>query len=293
LSGQIIDTFDDFLNYWSVANSLDLDQQIRLWQGSYMVKYPELMEKVIHGYEEENLDWREVAREKVFPKLSDHLQLMHEARENILAIHGPIFTKAHNVLRLDFPISLVIYVGIGCGAGWATRYAGLPAILVGLENVAESGWHTKERLQGLVSHEIGHLAHMAWRKEWERFEGAEQNPLFQLYSEGFAQRCEHLILGREAWHQAQAEGWINWCETHRGWLAQEFLKRLEHHSSVRDFFGSWFDIQGRKETGYFLGHEFIRNLEKSFTVREIALLDEKEVQERAIKFLINEGSRPP
>jgi len=293
LERKIIDTYDDFLTYWSFANSLDLAQQIGLWQTSYMAKYPELLEKISHSYEEEDLDWKEVAKEKVFPKLRDNLQLMHEARENALVIYGPICTKAHAVLRLDFPMTLVIYVGIGCGAGWATRYEGRPAILLGLENVAESRWHTEDGLQGLVSHEIGHLAHMAWRNEWDRFEGAEQNPSFQLYSEGFAQRCEHLILGRGAWHQAQDDGWINWCEAHRGWLAQEFLKRMKGLSPVRDFFGSWFDIRGRKETGYFLGHEFIRNLEKSYTVREIALLDAKEVEEQAIRFLINEGSRTP
>ena len=105
---KIIDTYDDFLTYWSVANSLALARQIGLWQTSYMAKYPELLEKMVHNYEEENLDWREVAREKVFPDLSDNLQLMHEARENILAIYGPICTKAYKALRLDFLISLVI-----------------------------------------------------------------------------------------------------------------------------------------------------------------------------------------
>lgn len=48
-----------------------------------------------------------------------------------------ICTKASKKIGLDFSITLVIYVGIGCGAGWATTYNRQPAILLGLENIAE------------------------------------------------------------------------------------------------------------------------------------------------------------
>ncbi len=110
--------------------------------------------------------------------------------------------KASQRLELNFNITLVIYVGIGCGAGWTTTYSGQPSILLGLENIAEQKWHTKSKLQCLISHEIGHLVHMKWRDEWETFEKNE-DPLFQLYSEGFAQRCEHVIVGKETWHMAR------------------------------------------------------------------------------------------
>jgi hypothetical protein len=282
---KIIDTYEDFRIYWSSANSASVDQQIKLWQNSYMVKYPELLEKQIQNYEDEGLDWREVAKERVFPKLAELLPLMQEARENILAIYKSVTAEAYQKLKLNFDMILVIYVGVGCGAGWATRYEGRPAILFGLENLAECRWHTKGKLQGLTAHEIGHLAHMAWRNEWERFEEMEQDPSFQLYTEDFAQRCEHVILGKETWHQAQDNSWVSWCEMHEGWLAKEFLKRIEGRASVRDFFGSWFDIQGRKQTGCFLGHAFIRNLEKAYTMREIALLNIKKVKELVSRYL--------
>ena len=98
-----------------------------------------------------------------------------------------------------------------------------------LELDAELGWHVEPYLSGLIVHEIGHLLHMAWRGEWEKFEELEeQDPLFMLYSEGFAQRCEHTILGKESWHQAQSEYWISWCRQNRGWLAIEFLKKVEN-----------------------------------------------------------------
>ncbi len=282
---KIVDTYEDFLIYWSSATSAPLDQQIELWQTSYMAKYPQLLEKQIRNYADEGLDWREVARERVFPKLAERFPLMREARENILAVYKPVCVKAYQKLRLDFDMIFVIFVGVGCGAGWATQHKGQPAILFGLENIAECRWHTREKLQGLTAHEIGHLAHMAWRNEWQHFEEMEQDPSFQLYTEGFAKRCEHTVLGKETWHEAPDNSWVSWCELRESWLAQEFLERIESRASVQDFFGSWFDIQGRKQTGYFLGHAFIRNLEEAYTMKEIALLDIEEVKELASQYL--------
>ena len=282
---MIIDTYEDFAAYWSVANSKTLKQQITLWQTRYMAKYPELLEKQTRSYQREGFDWRDVAREYVFPKMKETFPLMQEARENLLVLCEPVTERANKRLGLDSEIVFVIYVGIGCGAGWATLYKGQPACLLGLENIAGCRWHTKDRLEGLLLHEIGHLAHMIWRGEWETFESAEKDPLFQLYSEGFAQRCEHVIVGREKWHQAQDKSWISWCESNKGCLAQEFLKRTRKKLSTRDFFGSWFDIKGKKETGYFLGHAFILDLEKKHSLRQIALFDIDKVRKLAVNYL--------
>jgi hypothetical protein len=94
-----------------------------------------------------------------------------------------------------------------------------------------------------------------------------------------------VILGKETWHMKSSKEWLQWCEEHKGWLASEFLRRLERHASVRDFFGSWFNIQGKKQTGYFLGHAFIRNLEKTHDLKETALLSYKKVNEMCLKYL--------
>ena len=281
---KIVDTYPDFLAYWMHARSKNVNDQIILWRTSYMEKYAELLDKQVKNYEEENVDWKEVAR-KIFPLLRNRLKLMRQAKDNILVLCKAVFAKASERLALDFDIVFVIYVGVGCGAGWATTYKGKAAVLLGLENIAEQKWHTKNKLKGLIAHEIGHLAHMSWRNEWEIFEKAEKDPLFQLYSEGFAQRCEHVILGRETWHMTQDKEWLPWCEEHKSWLAKEFLKRLEIQASVNDFFGSWFNIQGKIQTGYFLGHAFIRALEKTNSLRKIALFSIDEVRELGILYL--------
>lgn len=249
-----------------------------------MEKYPELLSKQLHAYEEDKLDWNEIAK-KIFTSLPNRFMLMQKARDNIIHIYKHVYSKAVENLKLNFNITFVVYVGVGCGAGWATTYNGQPAILLGLENIAEEKWHTQQKLKGLISHEIGHLIHMKWRNEWKVFEEAEHDPIFRLYSEGFAQRCEHIILGKETWHLAENRKWLSWCQQHKSWLAEEFLKRIESETSVKEFFGSWFSIQGKRQTGYFLGHDFIHALEDTYSLREIALLKEDDVRKLGLQYL--------
>jgi hypothetical protein len=210
---------------------------------------------------------------------------MREAHRHLPAVCEWAYGRARKRLKIDFDVNFVIYVGIGCGAGWATRYSGRPACLLGLEMIADCGWQSRERLRGLVAHEIAHLAHMAWRRQWDRFIKAERQPLFHLYSEGFGQRGEHIILGRDGWHEAQDRHWLPWCRRHKAWLAREYLRRVAVRASINDFFGSWLDIKGIKSTGHFLGHEFIRWLGKKRDMKEIATLSVNAVKCLATEYL--------
>ncbi len=84
---------------------------------------------------------------------------------------------------------------------------------------------------------------------------------------------------------AQNTNWLSWCKQNKSWLAKTFLEKLEKHESVREFFGSWFNIQGKTQTGYFLGHAFVCELEKTYSLREIALLDVENVRKMALHYL--------
>lgn len=281
---RVLDTWDDFLGFWRAAADLPLPAQIDLWRSAYMARYPELLRKQVEDYESQGVDWRQAAAERVFPRLPERLPLMQAARDLLPDVCASIYEGAQAALGLDFDVVFVIYVGIGCGAGWATRYEGQPACLLGLENIAEEGWHTRERLEGLVAHELGHLAHMAWRGEWEEFAACERDPLFLLYSEGFAMRCEEAILG-SAGHLEQDGEWLAWCFAHRAMLAAEFLRRVEAGETARDFFGSWHEIQGRSQTGYYLGREMVRRMQQGRALRDVARLPPEQVREAALAFL--------
>ncbi len=281
---KIIDTFNDFSSFWEYAYPRPLDEQIRLWQTQYMGKYPYLLNKQIQCYENEGIEWQDIAR-RILPELSIRLRLMRKARNNILTTYISFNEQTSQNNIIDFDIVFVIYVGIGCGAGWATTYDNQPAILLGLENIAEEKWHTKNKISGLISHETGHLIHMKWRDEWDTFTERENDPLFRLYSEGFAQRYECILTGKSTWHLVPNREWINWCKQNTRFLANEFLKRINSNDSVKDFFGSWFDILGKKQTGYYLGYLIILEMEKKYSLREIALLTEDDIKKLVLYHL--------
>ena len=249
-----------------------------------MSRYPELFQLQADNYASEHVDWRLIA-EQVFPAFPEQINAMEQARSNILEHYRSVCARAHRKLGIEFELTLVVYVGTGCGAGWATTYAGKPALLMGLENIAQEGWHTRDRIEGLIAHEIGHLAHSRWRSGLGPMGEDEDDPLMLLYSEGFAQRCEHVINGRDTWHLSPDQGWFSWCARNTGRLAAEFLRRLEAGNPVNDFFGSWHHIEGRKMTGYFMGHDFVAGLERSRGLADIAVLESAEVNKLAREYL--------
>jgi hypothetical protein len=154
--------------------------------------------------------------------------------------------------------------------------------LFGLENIAESGWSGREAITSLAAHEIGHLAHRHWRQQYGKPVGS--GPWWQLYEEGFAQYCQSLILPSTTWHQASGGqlDWLAWCRERQPWLAAKFLQVVDAGEPVAPFFGSWYEICGRSETGYFLGCELAAALASDLTLLELALLEEVDILLRPV-----------
>jgi hypothetical protein len=268
---RVVDAFPTFLEFWPSVRHKTTKEQIAAWEAATAARWPELLAMQKACYEEEGEDWRQIAHQMVFPRLDERVPGMTEAHGHLLALCEPVYIRAKRQLGLESDLVAVIYVGIGCGAGWVTAYEGMPAILFGLENAAEEGWTGPEVLAGLIAHEIGHLAHFYWREQPGVPPG--EGPWWQLYTEGFAQRCEQVILEHDSWHMARrVEGWQDWCRVNEAWLAGEFLRVADGGESVRPFFGSWYELQGWKQTGYYLGRRVIERLETGLDLREIALL---------------------
>jgi len=283
---MIIDTYPHFKKCWKRNKAKSPDTLLDLWENEYMSRYPELFRLQVKNYENLKVDWRNVAKERVFSRLPNLLRLLEKAWCNLHDVIPSAYEKFRNFWRCDLRIIFVIYVGIGCGAGWATTYSGHYAVLLGLESIAELRWISKRDLEGLVLHELSHIAHMALRGiSPKEFEELEEDPLFLLYSEGFATRCEHLILDEEIWRIAPDESWLKWCRENLSFLASEYLERVEHGKPVNEFFGSWLSIRGKSQTGYYLGHEFIRSLENQMSVEEIATMSLKHIRDSVKEFL--------
>ncbi|MHA1612976.1 MAG: hypothetical protein ACTSYU_13040, partial [Promethearchaeota archaeon] len=106
-------------------------------------------------------------------------------------------------------------------------------------------------------------------------------PYWDLYEEGFAMRAEHKIMGLESFHEAEGQtNWLTWCRENRNWLAKEYLASVGDKKLIRRFFGSWYDIKGQKQTGYFLGHEILKDWETNQDFKEIACLSMESIDER-------------
>lgn len=177
---------------------------------------------------------------------------MEEAWIKAHKISLPTYNKFCKSWNKNINVSIVIYVGIGCGAGWVTEYKGKSAVLLGLESIADLKWHTKDKLEGLILHELCHIIHVILRRlSFKEFEMLEKDPLFLLYSEDFAQRYERLILNKELWRCAHDENWLEWCIKNEHLLAKEFLKKVKNKEKANEFFGSWLEILGKSRTGYF------------------------------------------
>lgn len=275
---SILDTFPAFEDFWRRARAEPPSRQIARWENEYMAPWPELLAKQKQCYASEGADWASIARRHVFPHLANRLGRMRALHRELLRSLPASWARARSVLKLRFPVRFVIYVGIGCGAGWATTYAGQPACLFGLENAAEThdgrdGWSRR-----VVAHEVAHLAHQAWRKErWEQ----SSDPWWTLYEEGVATYCERQVEPQSFPARTGRNDWLTWCDASRTWLAQKFLRDVAARRSLRPFFGSWYNICGYIETGYYLGSEVIRDWTEELSLRTIATLPRSEVRRRA------------
>lgn len=261
---EIKDTYPDFLSYWIEVGELPVEQKLEKWRSEYMEKYPSLLRKQIEDYENKGFDWKQDAKNKIFPHLQERLPTMTKAKGNLREIIPVIYKRARDFFGLNPPITVVIYVGIGCGAGWSTALEGEPALLFGLESIAECGWGDNQSLEGLVAHELGHLFHEKIRKNSNLT--FKKGPLWRLYKEGIAKWSEFKLLNRESWYEARGlneSGWLDWCKENRVWLAEKFLEAVEEGKSTDRFFGSWYEVEGWKQTGYFLGYEAVTHLRTS------------------------------
>ncbi|MGY4706253.1 hypothetical protein ACVNPS_00655 [Candidatus Bipolaricaulota sp. J31] len=278
----MLDAASGFLDLLRKNPGAGPERLLSLWEGFYRERYPELFRLQVECHAREGLDWREIARERVFPDLSQRSPAMEAAAGALPGIWERVLGKAQEVPGFRGEVLGVMYVGVGCGAGWATAYPGGPAVLFGLEMIAELNWHGPHVLEGLAAHELGHVIHRAWRGE--DLDPLEERPAGLLYTEGFAQRLEELIRGGRSFHQGEGASWVERCEERLPEIAREYLARLDG-GDVRGFFGSWLDFRGIKYAGYFLGHRFILHLEAKYTLREIASLTRGAIEAEARAFL--------
>jgi hypothetical protein len=280
---ELLDTFPRFERIWPSFRDQSTAKQIEGWAQSYLVPWPDLLAKQIDSYFRDGVDWRSVARRRVFPALESRLPAMQRIHRVLLRQIPRAARQIGLLLGVDFPIRCVIYVGIGCGAGWATTYRGVPAILFGLENAAELDWSDPTTIRALVAHEMAHLVHDRWWSDAKRNSLASgRGPWWSLYEEGFATRCELKVGPPGRLHSTVGKAdWLPWCRANQRRLARAFLNTVERRRSTRQFFGSWYPFRGHIESGYFLGSEIVRDWEAKSSLSSIGRWESSKVRQCA------------
>ena len=167
-------------------------------------------------------------------------------------------------------INIILYLGLCNGAGWATTLDGKDTVLLGIEKIIELDWGDETNMRALILHEIGHL--------WHKLNGNLHIPEYtkrrkgiaQLYCEGVAMVCEHILCGDDEFYHQDKDGWLSWCYKNENEIKREYLRQLDKKASIQDFFGDWCSWGGHSDVGYFLGCRFVRYLMKSYSLKEIA-----------------------
>ena len=167
-------------------------------------------------------------------------------------------------------INIILYLGLCNGAGWATTLDGKDTVLLGIEKIIELNWCDEINMRALIFHEIGHL--------WHKLNGNLHIPEYttrrkgisQLYCEGIAMVCEHILCGDNGFYHQDKDGWLSWCYKNENEIKSEYLRRLDKKESIQDFFGDWCSYKGHSDVGYFLGCRFVEHLMRSHTIKEIA-----------------------
>ena len=194
-------------------------------------------------------------------------------------IKSELHQQIHTLFKSTPDVLIVLYLGLCNGAGWATRIEDQRVILLGAEKILELNWDSEERMKALIYHEVGHVWHDCEGFLWHSFSTPDKMAIRQLYREGMAMVFEQMLCqNMDYYHQGGA--WSEWCKEHLYEIKTEYMKRITHGESVREFYGDWNEYKGYSDVGYYLGAQFIKHLMKKFTFREIASLSYEEIYKR-------------
>ncbi|SCG82763.1 hypothetical protein DW1_1190 [Proteiniborus sp. DW1] len=285
---HVIDTFKDFKSCFEDKLDLTIKEKIDLWERSYISKYPELEKKCKEDYSLNGYDWRRIAEEVVFNRTKEDFYKMVQAHENILKIMDYTIMRVDKEFKSNLDINIVLYCGLCNSAGWVDTYNDKRAILFGIDKIAELNWHTIEKLESLIAHELCHVVHFEIRGEDDLSDNVDRNyynrGIWNLYEEGFAQYFQYGLLEKEV--DSRGREWFEKCKIKEKQLKNLYLKALfDKEKGTQDFFGDWFKVLGISDTGYYLGAKFIRVLDMQYSIEKIARLPFKEIEKHVLEFL--------
>lgn len=257
---KIINTCDKIKSVFIDGFSIDL---WRKYAGEISKELPSKCEKDAKEYN---------FNESVLPVLEVALneEKLDFVSRNFQTVIDTLNDNLSKLFDKEPDINIILYLGLCNGAGWATTLDGKNTVLLGIEKIIELNWGDETNMRALILHEIGHL--------WHKLNGNLHIPEYtkrrkgiaQLYCEGVAMVCEHILCGDDEFYHQDKDGWLDWCYKSENQIKREYLRRLDAKESIQDFFGDWCSYNGYSDVGYFLGCRFVEYLMKTYSLKEIA-----------------------
>lgn len=201
------------------------------------------------------------------------------AEQSFISVTARLKNSIGRLFESEPVLDIILYLGLCNGAGWATSLDGREAILIGIEKVVELNWQDEESMQALIFHEIGHIWHKICGNLYPEARSGSESSMVQLYQEGIAMTCEHILCGDDSYYHQNINGWLDWCNENKSEIKKEYLRRINNNENNRGFFGDWCSYKGHSDVGYFLGCEFIKFLLNKFSLTETANLSVKDLME--------------
>lgn len=149
---KIIDTYND--SYKSYENGVF---NKTLWDNYAVSAFPGLKGKI-----EQDFSRLADYKDKIYEILNDipkNIEAAETAHQSFLSATKNLSDKIANHFNVDLDVTIILYLGLGNAAGWATTINKQKVVLVGLEKIIELGWYSERDMQDLIYHELGHIYH--------------------------------------------------------------------------------------------------------------------------------------
>ncbi|HBM76063.1 MAG TPA: hypothetical protein DD429_11010 [Clostridiaceae bacterium] len=228
-----IDTFSGIIEMRKKLTK-ETSDVLKQWK-DYISAYPEIERQCLEDASKYDFD-KEI-KAVILSSLTSDFNKVETAHDNFIKLVNDLNDNFQHTFSIYDDIYLYFYIGLCNGAGWATDIDSHQAVLIGAEKLAELNWYDERPMTFLIYHELSHVAHSILRNETldKNFKSKREKSIWQLYTEGFAQRYEQILCKDDSYRQDK-DGWLKWCKDNHSEICREYLYRIKNNISTQFFF---------------------------------------------------------
>ena len=189
---KIIDTYPDFFDLWQTAAKEPVKIQIERWRTDYITDWPEIKNWQLAGYEDD-LEWREYAREEIFPWINQNFNKLMAARSSLLGAIRSVYDRDADLFQENIQTYFLISIGVSKDLAYVSSYGNRPAIYFDLVAIAREGWQDTTILRSLVGLQLGYYYFDSFRQKIGVPDGEGQR--WKYFKIGFAREFARELLG--------------------------------------------------------------------------------------------------